>query len=59
MFWHGHVKHEDVTDAFADSVCDVIGKSVVHLMNNGGTNAPPPPDAKKQKVTVETGTCEE
>ncbi len=48
-----------MTDAFADAVCDILGKGVLHLMNNGSTNAHPPPAAKKQKVAMETGVSEE
>ncbi len=59
MFWCSHIKHEDITDAFADAVCDVIGKGVIHLMKNGSINTPLPPAAKKQKVTVAMGISDE
>ncbi len=59
IFHCGHVKQEDMLDMFADVVCDVIGKGVVQLMNNGGGNAPQPPPNKKQKVTQDTPQLEE
>ncbi len=46
-------------DTFADMVCDVIGKGVVQLMNNGGGNAPQPPPNKKQKVAQDMPQPEE
>jgi hypothetical protein len=50
MFRRGHMKWEDMSDTLADAVCDVIGKGVVQLINNGGGNAPQPLPNKKQKV---------
>jgi hypothetical protein len=60
MFQHNHVNQDKVMDEFADAVCDILGKGVLHRMSNGSTNAPPPPAAKKQKIpAVETGASEE
>jgi hypothetical protein len=44
---------------FEDMVCDVIGKGVVQLMNNGGGNTPQPPPNKKQKVAQDMPQPEE
>ncbi len=54
-----NVKREDITEMFANVVCDVIGKGVVQLMNNGGAKAPQPPPNKKPKVALETPQPEE
>jgi hypothetical protein len=59
IFCCGHVKQENMSDMFADAVCDVIGKGVVQLMNNGGGNTPQPPPNKKQKVAQDTPQPEE
>jgi hypothetical protein len=59
MFWCSHVKREDITEAFTDTMCEVIGKGINHLMNNWGTNPPTPQAANKQKVVPEIGVIEE
>jgi hypothetical protein len=59
IFHCGQVKREDMSDMFADMVCDVIGKGVVQLMNDGGGNVPQPPPNKKQKVAQDTPQPEE
>ncbi len=59
IFRRGHVKRYDISETFADAVCDVISKGVVQLMNNGGGNAPQPPPHKKPKLGTDTPQPEE
>ncbi len=59
VFQCGQDKCEDVMDMFADTVCYVLGKGVLHLIYNSSTNAPPPRAVNKQKVAAETGASEE
>jgi hypothetical protein len=57
MFWHGHVKKEEMMNAFADAVCDMLGKGIGHLLtNHGNPQATPPPAYKKQRTSTEAGT---
>jgi hypothetical protein len=51
----GHVPHEDITNSFADAVCDKLGKGVTYLINNHRTLYKPPP-AKKTKTAPAPAT---
>jgi hypothetical protein len=50
VFRRGHVKPDEISQYFADGVCNVIVKGVLHLCKNNGVIAPPP-EAKKQHIT--------
>ncbi len=51
----GHVPCNEITDSFADAVCDKLGKGVTYLINNHRTPYEPPP-AKKTKTVPATAT---
>jgi hypothetical protein len=51
----GHVPHDEITDGFANSVYDKLGKGVTCLLNNHRTPYEPPP-AKKAKPAPSTTT---
>jgi hypothetical protein len=49
----GHVSRDEITDGFADAICDKLGKGVTYLMNNHRSEGPSP---KKLKPTAATAT---
>ena len=51
----GHVPREEITDGFADAVCDKIGKGVTYLMTNHRSQYDGP-SPKKPKTTAATAT---
>jgi hypothetical protein len=51
----GHVPRNEITDSFADAVCNKLGKGVTYLINNHRTPYKPSP-AKKTKTVPATET---
>jgi len=54
----GHVPREEITDGFADAVCDKLGKGVLYLMNNNRSpyEGPSPKKPKPAAATTNDGT---
>jgi hypothetical protein len=52
----GHVPREEITDGFADAVCDKLGKGVIYLMNNHQSPYKAPQQPKKPKTTTAATT---
>ncbi len=56
IFHHGHVKPDKISQKFADGVCNVIAKGVLHLWkNNGGTS--PLPAKNRKRVASKQATA--
>ena len=51
----GHVPREEITDGFADAICDKIGKGVTYLMTNHHSQYEGP-SPKKPKTAAATAT---
>ncbi len=50
----GHVPWEEITDGFADAVCDKLGKGVMYLMNNHQSHYKGPSPKKPKTAAAAT-----